>query len=334
VGRRGAAIAGLGALAVVGAIAVVAGRGSPEAPAVRDAVRTAAALGVAAGRGARGTPEIVPPAAVPGSLEGTDADGAVTADAAGHLVVDLELRRLFEHFLAASGEESIAVMRARIIAVLHERLPPAAVAEAIAILDRYLGYRDAARRLAAPAGAAAGLDRVHDLRVTWLSAAVARAFFADEEASIAAALARREVAADPALSAAERERRLAEIEARTPAAVRQARAAATAPIDEMAREAQARASGASEDQIAAVRTAAFGAEAAGRLAALDRAHAAWDARLAAFRAARAALLADPTLDDAERRRRIADLLARSFSAAEQIRVAALAQMSSQPAAAY
>jgi lipase chaperone LimK len=49
----------------------------------------------------------------------------------------------------------------------------------------------------------------------------------------------------------------------------------------------------------------------------------WDTRLARFRAARAALLADPQLDDAERRRRIDELLAQSFSAQEQIRVEAL-----------
>ena len=277
--------------------------------------------------------ELAPPANVPASLEGTEADGAISADAAGHLVIDLELRRLFDHFLAASGEEPIPTIRARIIAVLRARLPATAAAEAIAILDRYLAYRNAARGLVAPASPAAGLDQIHDLRVTWLSAEVAKAFFAAEEASIYAALARREIVEDPALSPAERARRLAALEAARPAADREARAAATAPIDEMNREAAMRAAGASDDQLAEVRTAALGAEAAARLAELDRAHAAWDARLARFRAARAALQADPALDDAERNRRIADLLARSFSPAEQLRVATLDRLAADPAVA-
>jgi len=270
--------------------------------------------------------------ALPGSLDGTEADGAVTADAAGHLVIDLELRRLFDHFLAATGEEPLAQIRARIVAALGARLPPTAAAEAVAILDRYLAYRDAARRLAPmPGDAKAGLDQVHALRARLFSPEVARAFFADEEAGIYAALARRDVLADTALPAAERDRRLAEIDARLPVAVRDARAAATAPLDEMAREQALRAAGAGDSQIAAVRAANLGAEAAARLADLDRARAAWDARLAQFRTARTALLADPALEDAERRRRIDALLERSFTAEERIRIEAIDRISAASA---
>jgi lipase chaperone LimK len=272
-----------------------------------------------------------PPAGLPGSLDGTEPDGAIRADDAGHLVVDLELRRLFDHFLIASGEEPLAAIRARIVAVLHARLPATAEAEAIAILDRYLGYRDAARQLSPPAEPRAGLGQLHDLRARMFAPEVARAWFADEEAATYAALDRRDALLDPALSPAERERRIAEIDSRLPAAVREARAAATAPIDELDREQAMRAAGAGDDQIAAARTAAFGPEAAARLAGLDRSRAAWDARLAQFRAARAALLADPGLDDAERGRRIAELLARSFTPEERIRVEALDRIAAERA---
>ena len=147
--------------------------------------------------------EIVPPAALPASLEGTEPDGEVEADASGHLIITIELRRLFDHFLAASGEESVATMRARIIAVLHARLPDVAAAEAIAILDRYLAYRDAARRLVPPSSdLVAGLDQVHELRSKMFSPAVVKAFFADEEAATYAALARRDVLTDTTLSPA------------------------------------------------------------------------------------------------------------------------------------
>lgn len=262
-------------------------------------------------------------APLPGSLDGTEADGAIEADAAGHLVVDLELRRLFDHFLAASGEEPIATMRARIIAVLRARLPGPAVAEAIDILDRYLAYREAARGLVAGGSDTAALDQVHELRVKLLPPAVVKAFFADEEAATYAAMQRRDVLADRTLSEAERARKLAEIEARIPAAAREGRAAALVPLAEMQREDQLRASGASEAAITASRTAAFGADGAARLAALDREHAAWDARLAQFRAARAAIVADATIDDAERARRIAALLESSFTEPERIRVEAI-----------
>jgi lipase chaperone LimK len=273
-------------------------------------------------------PGAADPGALPGSLEGTEADGAITADSGGHVVIDLELRRLFDHFLAATGEEPLGTIRARIVAVLRSRLPATAAAEAIDLLDRYLAYREAARQLTPPHGPVAGLDQVHDLRARMFSPEVVKAFFADEEAATYAALARRAILIDTTLSPAERDRRLAEIDARLPPWVRDARAAATAPLDELNREQAMRAAGASDQQIAAERTAALGSDAATRLADLDRARVAWDARLARFRAARAALRADPGLDDAERRRRIDELLAQSFTPEERIRAVALDRISS------
>jgi lipase chaperone LimK len=323
--RPGLAIIG-GGFVVLALIAWRCTR-APSGPRAGDAGPRASGSGpAAAGRSpapALAAKPTTAAAPLPASLEGAEADGAVSADASGHLVVDLELRRLFDHFLAATGEEPLAAIRARIVAALRARLPAAAVAEATDLLDRYLAYREAARRLAPPPDPIAGLDQVHDLRARMFSPDVVKAFFADEEAATYAALSRRAVLADTTLSAAERERRLAEIDARLPASLIEARAAATAPLDEMNREQAMRAAGASGPEIAAARTAALGADAAARLADLDRARAAWDARLARFRAARAALLADPGLDDAERRRRIDELLASSFTAQERIRIEAL-----------
>lgn len=334
--RRARAVAIAGSVAGILGATIAAWLGlqawhGAHAPVARPAPRTAgepagAVIVQRALAASARAPGAASPAAVPASLEGTDADGAIAADPSGRLVIDRELRRLFDHFLAATGEEPIAMIRARIIAVLRQRLPATAVGEAIDILDRYLAYRDAARLLAVPGSAAAGLDQIHDLRARWLTPAVARAFFAEEEAAIYAALARRDAATDPALSPAERDRRLAELDAQMPSAERQARAAALAPLTELNRETAMRAAGASDAQIAAARTAAFGAEAADRLAELDHAHAAWDARLAELRAARAALDADPALDAAERARRRDELLA-GFTAAERLRIDALDRLS-------
>lgn len=313
--------------AILGLALAVRSCREPEPPPPAAPAAPAASAAVPASAPSARVPPAVdpaaPPAALPRSLEGTEADGAVTADAAGHLIVDLELRRLFDHFLIATGEEPLAGIRARILAALRARLPEPATSEAAAILDRYLAYRDAAGRLALPADPRAGLAQVHELRGRMFAPEVARAFFADEEAATYAVLDRRDVALDPALPAAERDRRLAEIDARLPAAVRDARAAATAPIDELERERAMRAAGATDQQVAEARTAAVGEAAAARLAELDRSRAAWDARLAQFRAARAALLADPALDGAERSRRIEQLVASSFTPEERIRVEAL-----------
>ena len=65
------------------------------------------------------------------------------------------------------------------------------------------------------------------------------------------------------------------------------------------------------------------AEAAARLAELDRARAAWQSRLARFRAQRVALLTDPRLDDAARQHRLDELYARSFTAHERLHLEAI-----------
>ncbi|HEY0195344.1 MAG TPA: lipase secretion chaperone [Kofleriaceae bacterium] len=329
--RRGlVAIAGA-AVVVVAVLGVLTLRGTRYRSA--DAARARAAdraIDGAAGRtGSLAVPrfaEAAAPQDLPGSLEGTAPDGDLEAGPGGHLIVTIALRRLFDHFLAASGEEPVATMRARIIAVLRGKLPATAAAEATDVLDHYLGYRDAARAMA-PAienqDVLAELQQVHDLRARWFTQPVRDAFFADEEAALRAAVARRDVLRDPKLTDAERAARLAAIDAQLPAADREARAAATVPIDQMAREAELRARGATDAELAASRTAALGADAAQRLASLDQVHAAWDARLAKFRAARAAIAADASLSDDERQAQIAALLASSFSPPEQLRVEAI-----------
>src|SRR5262245_46940633 len=65
------------------------------------AVRPAhAAASPAAPSGASDSPPL------PGSLQGTDEDGALRVDEAGDLVVGPEVLRLFDYYLSATGEES------------------------------------------------------------------------------------------------------------------------------------------------------------------------------------------------------------------------------------
>lgn len=331
--RRG--LLGLGGGALLLALIAMAWslRGTSPTATSKEAAPGARAVAppVSETRTAPATPSAIAPraeavGALPGSLEGTDADGALQTDAAGHLIVTIELRRLFDHYLTATGEEPIATMRARIVAALNAKLSPLAAGEAVALLDRYLGYREAGRNLATSADPRAGIDAVHALRAQWFTPEVARAFFAEEEAATYAALDRRDAVDDPSLTAAERDRRVAEAEARLPASARAAREAAMAPLRQMQRDDELRAQGASEAAITASRTATFGADGAARLAELDRTRAAWDARLAQFRAARAAIVGDAQLDAAEQQRRVEALLAQSFSDGERIRVRAIEQL--------
>jgi lipase chaperone LimK len=257
------------------------------------------------------------------SLAGTEEDGALRVDDAGDLIVEPAVLRLFDYYLSATGEESPAALRARIVAAIQRRhLGARGEGQAVALLDTYLGYREAARGLRAPGDdPEARLTALQDLRRRSFGADTAAKLFGREEQMLSGALERRRLLADRTLPEADRATRLARLEADLPPDVQRARAEATRPLRERADEEAMRASGATDDDIRAVRVAAYGEEAADRLAALDAQRAEWRRRLDAFRDARAAAL-QAEGDPARREAAVQAILDASFTPLEQIRVRA------------
>ncbi|WP_437941933.1 lipase secretion chaperone [Sorangium sp. So ce341] len=266
----------------------------------------------------------LPRTAAAPSLRGTDVDGAVLVDANGDLIVGPELLALFDYFLSATGEVPAAAIRARIVAAIRERAAGPAADQAIALLDRYLGYREAAgaARAAQAADPTERLAALREIRRAHFGDEVAAQLFGDEEREGEAAIEASRVLADATLSPEERDARLAEVEAALPEHLREAREAAVRPLVQQAEEQALRAAGASDEELHAHRVATVGPEAADRLAELDRQRADWQRRLDAFESARAAIAA--TEADPEARRAAEEaLLARAFTPEERLRVRAL-----------
>src|SRR5205823_1592617 len=119
----------------------------------------------------------------------------------------------------------------------------------------------------------------------------------EDEALEDVVLAERGTMGDESLSPEERGHRIAALEARLPSAVRSARADAVTPVRLVQVEGALHETGASDTDIRSLREDAVGSEAADRLEQLDRERAAWQGRVAAYRAARQAIDADPSLDD-------------------------------------
>lgn len=78
------------------------------------------------------------------SLEGTDIDGSLKADASGNLIVDLATRDFFDYFLNTVGEVSPETALEQIEAMARSHLPESAAEQAMAILGQYLDYRQQA----------------------------------------------------------------------------------------------------------------------------------------------------------------------------------------------
>ncbi|AEI68904.1 lipase secretion chaperone [Corallococcus macrosporus] len=271
------------------------------------------------------TPAALPP--MPGSLQDTEEDGSVQVDGSGHLVVTPDLRRLFDYYLSAMGEEPLSVIRERILASLRAKnLPAAAMEEAVRLLDDYLAYRDAARTFAANQRGAeldlgARLESLRELRREHLGP-WADGLFGDEERVDAVSVERMKLQQDTTLTPEERERRIAALDEQLPADYRAGRDEALRPLRQQTVERELVESGATAEDLRQHRLATVGPEATERLEAMDREEEAFKQRLAEFRARRDAL-AQSEPNPAARQAAAQRLLFDSFTPEERLRVEAL-----------
>jgi lipase chaperone LimK len=263
------------------------------------------------------------------SLAGTTPDGDATASADDQLILDPGLIRLFDYYLSTVGERPIADIRAQVERDLDARLKPRAARQAKDVLARYLEFKQALRdmkprRLATGRSVdtlRAALRSMQDLRAGYFSAGEVQLLFAHADDEASAALQRMAIEQDPSLDPAARTAKLAALDATLPADVRAAREAPLAVVHLQQAAEQIRAQGGSEDDVYRMRAAATSPEAANRLADVDRDEAAWQARIAAYQAQRAAVLSTPG-SDADRQAATSDLRNRLFTPDEQRRLAA------------
>jgi lipase chaperone LimK len=254
------------------------------------------------------------------SLRGTRPDGAVQVAQDDSVVADARLIELFDYYLSAVGEKSPDAVRAEIERELDRTLRPTAAA-AKRVLARYIAYRQALAALGADPKLsgpdAAALKRrmaaLSSLRARYFSQREIAAVFGREDAANADALARMEVREDRTLTAQQKRERLAALDASLPADVRAAREAPLKIVHVEEEAERLRATGAGDDDVFRLRAEAFGADAARRLAAVDRDEAAWKRRIDAYLAQRRGVRDEAAL---------AALRNRMFSPNEQRRLAA------------
>ena len=259
------------------------------------------------------------PGPLPASLRGASHGVALRSDAEGNLLVQDDILRLFEFYLAAIEEESIEALLQRIQWELASQLQDPARQQANDLLRRYLDYRLALMALPQPTTLdshtlAAHLQQVDALRQQHFSSVEQTALFAAERAEDAHLLATLQNNESPG-SAAEPGEMLS-VEQR----LQRQQASRDAEVFEQVE--QLRASGASAGQIYAVREQQLGSEAATALAQLDEQQALWQQRLQVFAAERQRIRAS-ALSTEEQRQAISTVLASSFDEREQLRVRAL-----------
>jgi lipase chaperone LimK len=242
-----------------------------------------------------------------------------------------ELKRLFDYYLSAVGEQSIEVITQQIRGELERRLPTPQAAKAQRLLALYIEFkRELVRLDSQPQLVGNGVQAIRarmlamqDVRSRFFNEEETQGIFGFEDAYDMDAIARLEISQNSALNALQKQQQLAVVDVAMPANLRREREASSvvARVEQQAQD--LRAKGASGDDIYRMRAKEFDPQAAARLAEVDREEVAWKARIAQYLDARSKLLKTQTnATESERQTGIAQLQQTYFTEAERPRLAA------------
>jgi lipase chaperone LimK len=248
------------------------------------------------------------------TLDGTAIDGKLRTGGDGELIVDRHTRWLYDYFLTAEDELGDDRLRAEVVAEANERLDRDAARRAIEIFDAYVEFRREAREI--------GRDEDLSLEDTAALLRDAHARHLGEVQGFAAdldlidqAVAVRRVLDDATLDREAKAERIGALLGRGE------HTAAMGPVRARRAVTEARARGADDAEIFAIRAELLGEGAASRLAALDQERAAWQARLDDYRR-EASHIREVIIDEAARAEALDRLAAERFSEADRLRLRA------------
>lgn len=276
------------------------------------------------------------PAFVP-SMRDTVPDGDLGRQPSGNPSDPLEqpayaeLKRLFDYYLSAVGEQSIDAITQQVSNEIDRRLPSLQAQEAKRLLALYLAFkRDLVELEKRPDLAGTGVQAIRqrliamqDLRAEYFSAQESQGMFGFDDAYDMDAVARLEISQNAALTNAQKKEQLAALDAAMPAFLRDEREASrlVVRIEQMAQT--MRAQGANDDDVYRMRAKELDPEAASRLAEVDREELAWKTRIATYLNQRSELLKTlATAPESQRELALARLQQSGFTPDERRRLAA------------
>lgn len=278
-------------------------------------------------------PDIVLPP-LPPELRGLEPDVRLITDADGNLVPTRDLRVLLDFYLANLDQEPLGTALDRIRATLGKQLEEPALGQALALLERYLGYGMALEKIqnTLPDGkTASGFDlealqqrqeQMEQLQHAHFDREEKTAFFGDDAELDRYTLARLAVEQNPSLTAVQKQQQLEQLTQQLPETVRVARKRAVIH-GEVYQQAEAlKASRASDAELYQLRAEKLGENAALELAQLDQQQQAWQNRLTDYQEQKSRI-AKAGLSETDRANAITRLREQMFSGPEQLRVRAL-----------
>lgn len=286
---------------------------------------------------------------LPRSLQGTDVDGEIIIDENKQLVVTEGLRRLFDYFLSALGEEEEAVIYARVESYIRSHTPEPAASQAVTIFEQYVAYLKAIPtienrygNLQLQATKTGELDLnvvaqqkqdVAKLRQQHFDKETIKAFFGAEDEYDDYSLAMVKINQDKQLSDAQKEAARQDYISRMPDNAIKTNIAQQANLNELiTRTEQMQAKGATAEELYNMRRELVGAPAAARLAQVDQQDADFDQRFKQYQTQKQQLLSQ-NADKVQAQTQINQIEQQLFNETERKRLAGYAALQKQKAAA-
>lgn len=282
---------------------------------------------------------------LPRSLQGTDVDGEIIIDENKQLVVTEGLRRLFDYFLSALGEEDDATIYARVETYIRNHTPEPAASQAVTIFDQYVAYLKALPEIEKSYGnlqlqatksgeldlnvVAQQKQEVAKLRQQHFDKETITAFFgaADKYDDYSMEMVR--INQNQQLSDAQKQAAKQDYISRMPDNSTKTNIVQQANLSElMTRTEQMKAKGATPEALYNMRRELVGAPAAARLAQVDEEEANFDQRFNQYQAQKQRLLSQ-TNDKAQAQNKINQLEQQLFNDAERKRLAGYAAVQQQ-----
>ena len=244
---------------------------------------------------------------LPRSLQGTDVDGEIIIDENKQLVVTEGLRRLFDYFLSALGEEEEAVIYARVESYIRSHTPEPAASQAVTIFDQYIAYLKAISNIekkygnlqlqATKSGAldlnvvAQQKQEVAKLRQQYFDKETIIAFFGAQDNYDDYSIEMVRINQDNQLSDSQKEAARQDYISRMPDNSTKANLAQQANLNELiSRTEQMQAKGATAEELYNMRRELVGAPAAARLEQVDQEDANFDQRFNQYQVQKQQLL--------------------------------------------
>ncbi|MFP5421228.1 MAG: lipase secretion chaperone [Gammaproteobacteria bacterium] len=279
--------------------------------------------------------QVAPLKNLPASFGGTTVDGVFRLDANGNLLISEDIRRIFDYFLAAAGEEPLRTSVERLRAYIAAELPANAREQALVLLNQYLDYKRELVVLERDLPQMANLDAlrqreaaVQALRARIFDSETQQAFFAREEAYNQFTLQRLAILQNSQLDDAGKAAAVDHLRNSLPAEMQDT---VLPQLQNELRQQTTRlqAAGAKPEQIRQLRQQLVGAEATQRLEVLDQQRQTWKKRIAQYSTEKAAIENNPGMSASDKRAAIAQLAAENFDEREQLRLEAAEQLATQ-----